>query len=293
MTQDAAAREDALNREAMRRKSKRALHKITPTLLDRIYARVKAVPPPRGEHYRHLDPVLPCLIWQGAKGKCGHGQIGVNGKNFLVHRVIFKSAYGRLPEVVAHLCDRADCVAVYHLEQSTFTKNLHDAKVRGLRNGVWKRGATHCPKGHDLTLPGAVIHDTIHRYCHECRKATGRARSRERYAKDSAYRDKRVVQSRAYRATQRDEILTRLRERRATDPVFWEKRKAANHAYRAAHRDEINARERIKRRVRRATEPVFREKQLARTRAWHKAHPEKAAEYYARRKARLCTMDAT
>ncbi len=225
-TQAVAAREDAFNRDVMRRKAKRALRTVTPALLDRIYARVKAVPPPSGEHYRHLDPQLPCFLWQGAKDRKGHGHIKVNGKPVRVHRIIFKAAHGKFPPVVSHSCDVPACCAVYHLHRSTDFQNRSEAKERGLLNGWWKRGATHCKRGHVLTLPGSVVRRGGQNYCHECNKARARARGRFRYA------------------AHRDEINARCREKYATDSAYKERKKARCRSWRTINRDEINARRR-------------------------------------------------
>lgn len=88
-----------------------------------------------------------CLVWTGTKTNLGYGQIYVEGKLKLVHRVAWELENGSIPErmEIDHTCWSRACVNVNHLriaEHKQNGRNLSGAHSRsklGVRN-VRKKG---------------------------------------------------------------------------------------------------------------------------------------------------------
>lgn len=84
-----------------------------------------------------------CLVFLGRLSVSGYGRTSeqVNGRtpDRWAHRVVYEHHYGPVPfgVFVLHSCDNRPCVEVTHLRAGT----IKDV----------------CARGHDLTLPGAVI----------------------------------------------------------------------------------------------------------------------------------------
>ena len=74
-----------------------------------------------------------CILWQGARGKKGDGHMRFNKRYWKVHRVIYESLRGPIPEglVVRHACDTPNCVNIEHLLLGTIADNNADCVERG------------------------------------------------------------------------------------------------------------------------------------------------------------------
>lgn len=99
----------------------------------------------RGEDYSQVlrlrlengvKKVGECLIWQGAKGPKGYGQIRISwpeSKCKLTHRLAWELAGNDLPEGldVCHKCDTPSCINVEHLFLGTRAENMQDMARKG------------------------------------------------------------------------------------------------------------------------------------------------------------------
>jgi hypothetical protein len=116
------------------------------------------------------DPETGCLLWQGGKISQGYGEIALNGRKQLAHRIAYEGAKGPIPEglQIDHLCRRRNCVNPDHLEPVTQAENLKRARQ------------THCKRGHALTDDNVYVSPKLKlRQCRKC-NAIRRAASLER-----------------------------------------------------------------------------------------------------------------
>jgi hypothetical protein len=99
----------------------------------------------------NVNKTESCWIWTGYKQSNGYGQIGVNYKNKLAHRVSYEIHIGKIPDgfLVRHSCDNPSCVNPSHLLLGTQKQNLEDMYFRERdNNSNYKK--THCVRGHKL-----------------------------------------------------------------------------------------------------------------------------------------------
>lgn len=78
------------------------------------------------------EPNSGCQIWLSrSRNPYGHGQMGVNGKTIMAHRVAWICAHGHIPAgmLVLHRCDTPGCINPNHLFLGTHQDN-EDDKVR-------------------------------------------------------------------------------------------------------------------------------------------------------------------
>jgi HNH endonuclease len=115
-----------------------------------------------------LCPELgPCWVWTASVNSNGYGKIGVGGKLLAAHRLAYTHFVGEIPEgmEIRHHCDNPPCVNPAHLVPGTHGDNMQDMLERGRGR---HSGRTRCDKGHDLTLPGAILHRADKDRCKEC-----------------------------------------------------------------------------------------------------------------------------
>lgn len=83
---------------------------------------------------RILKTSSGCWEWQGYRMPAGYGQIGIDGRVDVTHRVAWSIANGKkIPAglVVRHKCDNPPCINPAHLELGTHADNVQDAVDRG------------------------------------------------------------------------------------------------------------------------------------------------------------------
>ena len=109
-----------------------------------------------------IDPDSDCVVWSGSHNpKTGYGQIQDQGKNKLVHRVMYEMFAGPVPDGLEldHLCRNKLCANVSHLEAVTHQVNTQR------RSAV----ITHCPAGHEYTEENTYL-GKHGRTCRACRR---------------------------------------------------------------------------------------------------------------------------
>lgn len=92
-----------------------------------------------------------CIIWTGATGSGGYGQLWSGGRIVPAHRFAWEQAHGAIPEVmfIDHTCHVRSCVNVVHLRIATNqqnSRNLSGARSRrkyDLPRGVYRHGGSY------------------------------------------------------------------------------------------------------------------------------------------------------
>ena len=98
-----------------------------------------------------------CLVWVGAVGGTGYGQMKADGRVQSVHRLVFEAEHGEIPTgaVVDHACRNRVCVRRDHLQAVTQKQNLENQSASGYgvsgqrgvyfdrRTSRWRAGVQH------------------------------------------------------------------------------------------------------------------------------------------------------
>ena len=87
-----------------------------------------------------------CLLWLGHLNSRGYGQIRVNGKKEMAHRVAYEMKNGSIPHGmhVLHRCDTPLCCTPEHLFLGSHQDTMDDMAAKG-RNGSAKLTETDIP----------------------------------------------------------------------------------------------------------------------------------------------------
>ena len=73
-----------------------------------------------------------CVLWSGAVRGDGYGNIKINKRAFMAHRVVFFGGDRQDPSVVVmHKCDTPLCVNRQHLQAGTHADNAADRTRKG------------------------------------------------------------------------------------------------------------------------------------------------------------------
>lgn len=74
-----------------------------------------------------------CLEWCGSKTPQGYARVSINGKQRLVHRVMWEHQNGAIPGgmYICHKCDNPSCIRPAHLFLGTPADNNKDAYQKG------------------------------------------------------------------------------------------------------------------------------------------------------------------
>lgn len=117
-----------------------------------------------------------CWIWVGALTTEGYGQIKMDRRVLLVHRVMYERMVGPIPEGldIDHLCRVRNCVNPEHLEPVTRRTNV----LRGIGPSAANKVKTHCKHGHEFTLENTHVRPNGDRMCRACSRGRSRAARR-------------------------------------------------------------------------------------------------------------------
>ncbi len=73
-----------------------------------------------------------CWLWQAGLFSSGYGQIFVDNREQLAHRIAWQLANERVPMLdILHSCDVPACVNPKHLHEGTHKENMQEALQRG------------------------------------------------------------------------------------------------------------------------------------------------------------------
>ena len=106
--------------------------------------------------------ITSCHIWIAA---CSgdYPCLGIHGKTYLVHRLLFYFKNGRWPITVDHKCRIRKCINMEHLEDVTYLEN-------NLRALPFRKKITHCLHGHEYNAENSIIRKNGYRICRTCKK---------------------------------------------------------------------------------------------------------------------------
>jgi hypothetical protein len=114
-----------------------------------------------------------CWEWLGAKNNRGYGQLRVNHKSVLAHRLSVLISTGEPPPeslLVCHHCDNPGCVNPKHLFVGTYSDNVVDMYNKG-RNKT-PEPPTHCPRGHERSPSNMYVMSNGTMKCKACSSIT-------------------------------------------------------------------------------------------------------------------------
>lgn len=126
-----------------------------------------------------------CLIWTGTVNYGGYGQVSIDGRKRLLHRLSWETARGPIPDGlwVLHKCDNRRCVRMSHLFLGTHADNmadcvrkgrqrkgtviecakLDDDKVRQIRDLYSRGGISHAKLGLAYGVDAKAIANAVNR----------------------------------------------------------------------------------------------------------------------------------
>ena len=84
-----------------------------------------------------------CWLWTAGLDKSGYAVISENNRQTKVHRLIYKTLCGSIPNglLVCHRCDVRSCINPEHLFLGTHADNTNDMYAKG--RGVDRKGIKH------------------------------------------------------------------------------------------------------------------------------------------------------
>jgi len=87
-------------------------------------------------NYVDLQGYDKCWKFKGYRNDDGYGNIAVNKKSYMAHRLIFELLYGPIPEgiLICHTCDNPLCCNPYHLFKGTPLVNMMDKIIKKRAN---------------------------------------------------------------------------------------------------------------------------------------------------------------
>jgi hypothetical protein len=104
---------------------------VTCSRCQRVMQRLDTPALDRVEPFIERIPEAGCWVWMGSINRKGYGQLRI-GSQRLVHRAMYESTWGPIPEnlLVLHHCDVACCVNPAHLYVGSWADNGRDAAKR-------------------------------------------------------------------------------------------------------------------------------------------------------------------
>lgn len=107
-----------------------------------------------------------CWLWANVVNTRDYGQIYVDGRMKMAHRVVYEALVGEIPEglTIDHLCRTPRCINPEHLEPVTNRVNI----LRGISPMAKNARKTHCIRGHEFTPENTTMKYGKWRLCKKC-----------------------------------------------------------------------------------------------------------------------------
>lgn len=111
-----------------------------------------------------------CLEWFRCRNNRGYGQMNINHKRYLTHRISYFLFNGDFDQnlKIMHSCDNPRCINPTHLKVGTQADNMMDMKLKG-RHALSKM--THCKRNHEFKEGSYTVFRGSRR-CKECLRIT-------------------------------------------------------------------------------------------------------------------------
>lgn len=158
---------------------------------DRPIAKKDVAPEDRFRRFIGEANEQGCTPWLGTVNRTGYGYFSRGGRPTLAHRFAYEQQFGSVPEgqQLDHTCHTQDkscrggvtcphrrCVNPAHLEPVTGKENNNRGRAAELAHER-RESAESCPSGHPFTPENTGRSSRGYRYCQECNRQHGRARS--------------------------------------------------------------------------------------------------------------------
>jgi len=121
-----------------------------------------------------------CLEWKTRCNNGNYGQLRVNNKTILAHRLIYQLAFGEIPDGldVCHTCDNRKCVEITHLYLDTHKGNMQDCvnknrQAKGEQAGNSKLTNEKVLKIRELYLTGNYSQRQLAKIFSVCQSSIG------------------------------------------------------------------------------------------------------------------------
>lgn len=122
--------------------------------------------------YARSTPTGDCLVWTGAACTQGYGQMSVDNRMQMVHRITYEAAHGPIPDglVIDHLCHNPAICTQGKCSHRLCVNPAHLTAVPHVENAKRQYPAfkTHCKNGHPLSGDNLRIRPDGRRRCHTC-----------------------------------------------------------------------------------------------------------------------------
>lgn len=147
-----------------------------------ILSSMKTLAIPLFDHFRLLSKVSVvesgCWEWQGYKKKSGYGEMSINNKLFIVHRLSYSVFKKPIDEnlVIDHICRNRSCINPEHLREVTQKENVLENSL-SIQSVNSKK--THCKNGHEFSVEN-MIYNPTGRECKICRYFRSNSRRRNK-----------------------------------------------------------------------------------------------------------------
>lgn len=121
-----------------------------------------------------------CWEWQGTKNNKGYGNLWLNDRPVLAHRISFFLSQENFNQtlIVCHHCDNPSCVNPAHLFVGTDADNARDMTEKG-RNFLPNPSLPFCPNGHFYNPQNTYFRPDGGRRCKICHAAREKMRKRK------------------------------------------------------------------------------------------------------------------